>query len=222
MPSGTDRLVVAMTWDEPAASAGAASAVTYDLDLWIDRGADCTPDAKGQCGEYASQSSVDNSEYLIIDNPPAGTYRLKIVNWRAPSTGLPAALAATVVRGDPTPVMTLSAAPSRVDPPVGSTFTVTTGVSSPAYVTSGAHLQMTALSSGLRLVGVTTTREDNVASNFGAVSALTLGDIIERDSRTAVWTFQVLTAGAKTIDFRAWSENGGTRTSRVSLTPRTS
>jgi hypothetical protein len=70
VPSGTDRLVVVMTWDEDNASAGASEAVSYDLDLWIDRNADCTPDDKGQCGEWASQSYDDNVEYLIIDNPP--------------------------------------------------------------------------------------------------------------------------------------------------------
>ena len=138
VPAGTDRLVVVMSWDEPAASAGAARAVLYDLDLWADFRADCVPDSRGQCGERASQSRVDNTEYLIIDNPAAGIYRLKIVNWRAPSFGLPAAIAAVIVRGDPTPAMTLSATPSPADPPVGSTFTVTTRVASPSYVTSGA------------------------------------------------------------------------------------
>ena len=81
---------------------------------------------------------------------------------------------------------------------------------------------MTGVSSGLQLLSVSTTREDGVASDFGVVSGLTLGDIVERDSRTAVWTFQVLTAGNQTIDFRAWSENGGTQTQRVNLAPRTS
>ena len=56
VPDGTDRLVVVMTWDEDSASSGASAAVDYDLDLWIDRDADCTPDSKGQCGEWASQS----------------------------------------------------------------------------------------------------------------------------------------------------------------------
>jgi hypothetical protein len=211
-----------MTWDEPAASAGAARAVTYDLDLWADFRADCTPDSKGQCGEWASQSNVDNTEYLIINTPPAGTYRLKISNWNAPSFGLPASIAATVIRGDPTPAMTLGAVPSPADPPVGSIFTVTTSVFSPSYVSSGAHLALTAISGGLRLLSVVTTREDGVAMNFGTPFALTLGDIIERDSRTAVWTFQVDTAGTKEIAFRAWSENGGTPTARVVQEPRTS
>ncbi len=51
VPAGTQRLVVVLTWDEPAASAGASRAVTYDLDLWVDHNADCS-DPRGACGEY--------------------------------------------------------------------------------------------------------------------------------------------------------------------------
>ena len=46
----------------------------------------CTPEtAEGQCGEWASQSSIDNVEYQIVENPPAGRLRLEIINWDAPS-----------------------------------------------------------------------------------------------------------------------------------------
>jgi hypothetical protein len=47
VPPGASRLVIVLTWDEPAASAGASAAVDYDLDLWIDRAPFCTPDSKG-------------------------------------------------------------------------------------------------------------------------------------------------------------------------------
>lgn len=219
VPSGTDRLVIVMTWDEPAASAGASRAVSYDLDLWADHQADCVPDAKGQCGEWASQSFIDNTEYLIINNPPSGTYRLKIVNWNAPSFGLPASIAAIIVRGDPTPNMILQARASRSNPPVGSTFTVSTRVFSPSYVTSGVHLQLTGLSSGVRLLSVRTIREDRVRMDFGTTFGVTLGNTRERDSRTAIWTFRVGTGGRKLARFRAWSENGGTKTATVAVNP---
>ena len=145
VPAGTDRLVVVSTWDEAAASAGASAAVDYDLDLWIDRDADCTPDAIGQCGEYASQSFVDNVEYLIVNNPPAGTYRLKTIPFSAPASGLPIGMAAVVIRGDPTPAMDLTAVTSNANPIVGDTFTVTTSLSSPSYVSSGVHLARTSI-----------------------------------------------------------------------------
>ena len=76
VPAGAQRLVVVLTWDEPAASAGASQAVTYDLDLWVDHNADCTSPT-GACGEWTSISGIDNVEYVVINNPPAGIYRLE-------------------------------------------------------------------------------------------------------------------------------------------------
>lgn len=218
VPSGTDRLVVVMTWDEPAASSGASDAVDYDLDLWIDRNADCTPDSKGQCGEWASQSWNDNVEYLIINNPSAGSYRLKIINWDAPSSGVPAAVAATVIRGDPTPNMSLTATANTATPSVGSIVNITTTVNNPAYVASGVYLERTNLPAGLSFQGVTTTREDGVSMDF-TTSNLSLGNIVQGNSRSATWSFRVNSTGSKTINFRAWSENGGSSTRSVTINP---
>jgi subtilisin family serine protease len=78
VPAGTQRLVVVLTWDEPPASAGASRAVLYDVDLWLDLDVNCA-DPTGACGEYSSRSTIDNVEYVVIDNPPAGTYRMKVV-----------------------------------------------------------------------------------------------------------------------------------------------
>lgn len=212
VPSGTRRLVVAMTWDEPAASAGASAAVIYDLDLWLDRAPFCAPDPKGQCGEWASQSWIDNVEYQIIDNPPPGTYRLKIVNWNAPESGLPAAVSATVVRGATAPDMQLaiSAFPNGAVP-VGSRVTVTTTVSSSSWILSGVHLQTIGVPAGITLESLQTTREDNVAMDFPGASGLSLGSIPQGDSRSATWRFRIDTRGPKTLRFRARSENGGVR-----------
>jgi hypothetical protein len=217
VPSGTDRLVVVMTWDEDNASAGASEAVSYDLDLWIDRNADCTPDDKGQCGEWASQSYDDNVEYLIIDNPPAGTYRLKIINWDAPGSGLPAALAATVIRGDPTPSMSVTANASTATPTVGTDFEITTRVGADAYVASGVHAEISSMPSSVVLDEVAITREDGITMTFGE-DELSLGNIVQGDTRTARWTFRATTPGSKTFRFRIWSENGGTVDRSVTVT----
>lgn len=219
VPQGTQRLVVVLTWDEPAASAGAARAVTYDVDLWADFGASCVPDPVGQCGQWASQSYIDNVEYLIIDSPPPGKYRLKAVNWHAPASGLPVAIAAKIIRGDPTPAMTMNAAPSNTTPPPGSTFTVTTRVNNPAYEAYGAQVSVPAVPAGLTLLGVSTTREDGVTMDFPNANSLTLGTVSEADSRAAVWRFRADTKGPKTIRFRAWSNNGGTAFESVTITP---
>jgi len=219
VPAGTDRLVVVTTWDEPAASAGAPAAVTWDFDLWADFGADCVPDAKGQCGEWASQSTLDNVEYLIIQNPPAGTYRFKTIPWNAPAAGLAAGIAVTLIGGDPSPNTSLNATASTLSPTVGTTVSVTTTVSNPSYVASGVHLTKTSSPSGLALQDVVTTREDGVVMNFGTASSLTLGNTRAGDTRSATWNFLANTTGSKTLNFRSWSENGGTRTDSVIITP---
>ena len=78
MPPGAKRLVVVLTWDEPPASVGAGRAVTYDINLYVDRYVDCM-DPTGACGEYVSLSTVDNVEYVVVHDPAPGVYRLKVV-----------------------------------------------------------------------------------------------------------------------------------------------
>lgn len=219
IPRGTRRLVVVLTWDEPASSAGADRAVSYDVDLWADFGANCSPDAVGQCGERASQSNIDNVEYLIIDNPPAGKVRLKAINWNVPSSGLPVAIAAKIERGDSTPTMTLAATPSTSTPPPGSTFTVTTRVDNPAYEAYGVEVSVPVVPPGLALLGVSTTRKDGGTMDFPNTSVLTLGTVHLADFRSAVWRFRVDRAGPQTLRFRAWSNNGGTASRSVTVTP---
>ena len=217
IPPGASRLVVVLTWDEPAASSGAAAAVDYDLDLWIDRAPFCTPDAKGQCGEWASQSWIDNVEYQIIENPPPGTYRLKIINWNAPSSGLPAAVSATVIRGATAPNMTLSVTSSSLTPAVGGRATLETTVSNPSWILSGVHLENTLFPAGVTLESVQTQREDNVVMDFTASRAMSLGNIVQGDSRSASWRVRIDTAGPKVFRFRARSENGGLREQSITL-----
>lgn len=217
VPSGTDRLVVVMTWDEDSASSGASKAVKYDLDLWIDRNADCTPDSKGQCGEWASQSYDDNVEYLIINDPPAGVYRLKIINWDAPSSGLPAAIAATVIKGDPTPGMSVSTSASTTTPAVNTNFTINTRVGADAYIASGTNIEISSMSPGLQVINIATTREDGIAMNFSG-NEFSMGNIVSGDTRSATWTLRASSPGNKRITFRVWSENGGTHTRTINLT----
>ena len=205
-----------MTWDEDAASSGASEAVKYDLDLWVDRGANCTGDGGRQCGEWNSISYEDNVEYVIVDDPPPGTYRIKIVNWDAPSSGVPAGFAATVIRGDTTPAMTLNATPSSSSVSTGSTFSITTDVTCPAYIASGVHLENTYRSSGVEFLDATTTREDGVTMTF-TQDDLTLGNIRAGDTRSVTWRFRKNTSGSKDLIFRAWSENGGEVTNTVTI-----
>ncbi len=340
VPTDTQRLVIVMTWDEPAASAGAPYAVVNDLDLWVDHGADCT-ESTGACGEYASQSSSDNVEYLLIDTPASGTYRIKASPWIAPASGVPTGITAFIIRGDLTPDLGLTASPSSQNTIIGSTFSVTTTASNPSYVASGVYLRaflqtistnvgifgigtanfgpeavenfplgnivptgdigcstdvipaapvstepqialiergdcffsekafnaqqqgydayivfndaaradqvinmsastndpvtipgiFVAHSAGLALqaVGtllsdisevtlsdVSTVHKDGIATSF-PIDNMTLGNIIQSDSRSAIWTLQATSGGVKAVVFRVWSENGGTVNQTVTI-----
>ena len=107
VPAGASRLDIVMTWDEQPADT-LASTVLNDLDLWVDRDADCAPSQPAACGNAASRSTKDNVEWLILRNPLPGTYRLKVVPKYARTDTPRAALAWTVIRGPSTPQLAVS------------------------------------------------------------------------------------------------------------------
>ena len=197
VPPGTKRLAVVLTWDEPPASAGASRAVMYNVDLWLDR-MNCT-DPIGACGEHRSTSTVDNVEYVVVDNPPAGTYRMKVVPTDVPGIVLNWGMTATIIRGDPTPAMTAYlTAPSN--PTVGSAFGVTVNVATPAYVASGVHVEIAPIAVGVTPLYFETTRLDGVAMLYGdGLRPMTLGNVVPTLSRSATWYFKATTTGSKTL-----------------------
>jgi hypothetical protein len=129
------------------------------------------------------------------------------------------AIAAKIIRGDPTPAISMTATPSTLSPVVGSTFTIRTTVLNPAYEAYGVQVSASAASSGLSLLGVSTTREDGVAMDFPNAANLTLGTVTEADTRSAIWRFSANARGPQTVRFRAWSNNGGTVFKSVTVTP---
>lgn len=142
-----------------------------------------------------------------------------MINWDAPSFGLPTAIAAKIIRGDPTPATTLTAFASSANPPIGSTVTITARVANPAFEAYGVHVAVAGIPSGVTLLQTNTTREDGVAMSFPNAAGLTLGSIIEGDSREATWRFRIDTRGSKTFRLRSWSDNGGTNFASVTVTP---
>ena len=225
VPSGAQRLVVVMTWDEPPASAGASQQRLWDLELWLQHNPGSLPSnpwTNVPPSNRRAWSWVDNSLYLIVDNPAAGTWRMMAVPYDAPHPfwsgyTLPTGMAATVIRGDTTPNMSLTASASTTIPAVGDTFEITTTVSSPSYITSGVHLRNTVLPAGIQLVDVRTTRADGVEMSFGNNREFTLGNVVQGNPRTVIWTFRAATIGCRDIRFRAWSENGGTRNTSATV-----
>ncbi|MDD9999643.1 MAG: S8 family serine peptidase [Rhodospirillaceae bacterium] len=99
VPEGAGRLDVVLTWDEQPADTLTRS-VLNNLDLWADRGADCAEDA---CGEHASRSEIDNVEWLLIEDPVPGTYRIKVVPVEIYGESSTAAVAWKILRDEPVP-----------------------------------------------------------------------------------------------------------------------
>ena len=136
VPAGASRLDLVLTWDEPPGES-IGSAVLNDLDLWLDRSGDCGAAA---CGEQSSTSRKDNIEWIIVRNPPAGTYRANVVAQRIYDVAPRAALAWTVIRGPATPTLQLSADKSSLN---GSgDHQLVLSVNADGYVAAGTKLTL--------------------------------------------------------------------------------
>ena len=139
VPEGASRLEVVLTWDEPPADT-ITNSVLHDLDLWVDRQASCGLIAV--CGEFQSQSPMDNVEWVVIPNPEAGVYRLKVTPNRVVGTPPRAGLAWQVIRGDSTPALSVSTSVDRIDVAPGEDFEVEVAMSTDSYLAAGASLRV--------------------------------------------------------------------------------
>ncbi len=124
VPAGTTRLDVVLTWDEPPADT-IASTVLNDLDLWLDHDADC---GSSPCGEHSSQSKIDNVEWVIIQDPEPGTYRIQVSGERIFGEAPRAAVAWTMIRGFDTPQLTLDTDQSVYEVAIGDDHNHLVGV----------------------------------------------------------------------------------------------
>ncbi|MGQ0738817.1 MAG: S8 family serine peptidase [Bacteroidota bacterium] len=90
VPAGTARLKVLLTWNDPAAAANANPALVNNLDLTVINGATTTLPwilDKNNPGSNATQAvdNISNMEQVTINNPPAGTYTLRVTGTSIPS-----------------------------------------------------------------------------------------------------------------------------------------
>ena len=155
VPVGASRLELVLTWDEPPSEA-VADAVFHDLDLWLDEGGDCGGAA---CGEHASMSVIDNVEWIIVRDPPAGTYEAKIVAERVHGDRPRAGLAWNVVRGPSTPTL-------AVDADGGTAGEISLDVTVDGYAAAGVRLHIDCRGDGCGDIGLESmavTREDGTA-----------------------------------------------------------
>ena len=136
IPEGASRLDVVMTWDEPPTDT-IGSAVLNDLDLWLDRDGDC---GSTTCGEQVSASRVDNVEWVIVRNPPPGSYRAKVVAHRVYTSSPRAALAWTVIRAASTPSLRIDADKDILEGEQEHELTLT--LTADEYVAAGTRLHI--------------------------------------------------------------------------------
>lgn len=90
IPAGTVRLRVMLTWNDPAASLPAATALVNNLDLSVINGATTTLPwimDKNIPGALATRGvdNYSNIEQVTVDNPAAGSYTLKVNGTNVPT-----------------------------------------------------------------------------------------------------------------------------------------
>ena len=137
VPEDASRLDVVLTWDEQPADTLTRS-VLSNLDLWVDEGADCAEDA---CGEHSSRSEIDNIEWLLIEDPVPGRYRIKVVPVEIYGESSTAAVAWKILRGEPTPQLQVDL--RDISASTDSEYiTVEVSVDADQYVAAGTTLEL--------------------------------------------------------------------------------
>ncbi|MCY3003792.1 MAG: S8 family serine peptidase [Planctomycetota bacterium] len=206
--TGATRIVVCLYYHEAASSAGAGTALVNDLDLWIDSptgGISATTNS----GEYtAQQSSLDNTELRMIDNPVVGTWRVK-VHPDSVTSNTRVGVAVLVHYDDTTPDGTFNVTASKLAIKPNENVDITATAFNPEYVASAVYLDST--STGDTLVASVGELDDFAAVDYmgnqqGGRDVL-LGSIRPNASRSATWTTRWATEGFKGFSVSARSDN---------------
>ncbi len=216
--SDVERLVVVMTYHEPPCSPGASQALVNDIDLWIDQD---PIDPAGNTGEWVSQqSSIDNTEIRILDDPAAGPWRWK--TWPTSVTGS-ARVSVTVakIHGDTTPGGSFDVVASDLCVQPGENVDITATATCDSYIASAVFCDST-VTGTVTLVDASTTLDDGIVTdledNLHAGWDLVLGDIRHGLDRSASWTAFWTTEGVKTWSVEARSDNWVDQTDSLVIT----
>ncbi len=226
VPEGASRLDVVMTWDEPPADT-IASSVLNDLDLWVDYQADC---GSGSCGEYSSQSKIDNVEWVIVQDPEPGTYRVKIAAQRVYTDAPRAAVAWNIIRGDSTPQLSVTTDQEIYEAESGQAHdhVVELTVSTDGYVAAGTRLHIDCRNmdnepcDSIGFLGTNSrhlqgtyaglsTREDGVGIKFEGHESIALGEIGQGEEQHVLLQLASLSEEPIRIFFTAtaWNASAG-------------
>lgn len=206
VPAGCARIVAVMTCLEESASAGASQALINDWDFYLDRD---PIDPAPNTGEYsAQQSSINNCELRMVNNPIAGPWRWKIFPDSVTST-TKIGICVYFIMEDTTPdaTFTVTASDTYIQP--GEDVRISATVDTDDYVGSAVVLDRT--SSGATVLGTTTTLADGVVTdlsdNWSGGADITLGDVDYFFNRTGSWDLRYATEGTKTVTIDARSDN---------------
>ncbi len=229
VPEGASRIDIVLTWDEPPTDT-VSPVVLNDLNLWVDQEADC---GSGACGEYSSESTIDNVEWVIIQDPEPGTYRLKVDGHRVYSIPPRAAIAWTVIRGDSAPQLSVTATQEVYETPAlqNHKHDVELTVTADSYVASGTRLHIDcrtvdnqpctsigiASDFGVEVLQVTglVQREDGLGLNSGPKQFLTLGEIAVGETQNVRVSVGSESSDAVRLYFTATAFNGIAGTATV-------
>ncbi|HTL85977.1 MAG TPA: S8 family serine peptidase, partial [Acidimicrobiia bacterium] len=199
--SGATRLIVCMNYSEPSCSSGASKALVNNYDLYLDQD---PIDPNGNTGDwFVQQSTVDNTEIRIIDNPQVGPWRWKIYPTSA-TGGAYFGLTVAVVYGDTTPAATVSLNPSKSTIKTFEVTHIDATVANPDFIASAVFLDTT--SSGF-VTGSHKYLGDGVYADMNGATDMELGDIVHGYTRTATYDVEWFSDGVYPFSAQARADN---------------
>ncbi|MBK9385855.1 MAG: S8 family serine peptidase [Planctomycetes bacterium] len=219
VPSGTTRLVVCMTYHEPAPTTGAGQALVKNIDLYIDRD---PIDPAGNTGEYtAQQSSIDNTEIRHVVNPPAGPWRWK--TWPTTASGSArVSVHVMFVTADDSPTLNLSVAAADQYVQPSEQVDVTATVSPSDYFAQDVFLESSGTTTGRTLHNVTAGlldgRTAGLLDNQQAGLDVLVGTTEDDAPRDATWTVSYSTEGVKSFSVTGSADALSSVNSAVNIT----
>lgn len=208
--AGTERLIVVVNWDEPAlTTTGASTPILADVELRIDWD---NNQSGGQTGNVSS-TGADNQQFIIVDNPPAGSHRIKVYGVDTRLNGLFAeeldySLVMVKEEGDVRPVATLLSAFEDNTIKSSDTATLTSTASVSDFIGTNAMFNVLD-DGGLTMVGKTLTLKDGkVISQSGNDKSSMFGVIAHTGTRSIDTDFSAPGEGTYTVQTKLNIDNG--------------
>jgi serine protease AprX len=224
--SSVTRLVLIVNWDEPpVTSTGGSTPILADVELRVDWHDDQTG---GQAGDVSS-TGADNQQFIIVDNPPAGSHRIKVYPVDTRLNGLfPEDLSYSLVivkeKGNLRPDLTLTSAFVDNTIKLGETGILESTMTVSDYVGTNAMFNVMD-NGGLLAVSKTVTLKDGKVLNYDAtdpswqlvtpggfvstfsLERMMLGAILQ-GSRSVAIGFEAPAEGTYYVDTKGNIDNG--------------